>query len=67
ANKGTGQCKLFINNCTFQNNTAFLWGGGVYNMTGNGGPFDLEIETNCKFSENYPSDINKQVYLANKE
>lgn len=67
ANMGNGTCEVILNDCTFKNNTAFLWGGGVYNIAPNGGAFDLDIAENCKFSENYPSDINKQVLTANKE
>ncbi|MBR9921639.1 MAG: hypothetical protein GYB31_12445 [Bacteroidetes bacterium] len=56
---------LDLRNCTFKENTAFLWGGGIYTM---GQPTEAAIRmTDCKFAENYPTDINKTYSLTKKD
>ncbi len=59
---GGGQCIIELRACSFLQNTAFLWGGGIYTPTlpsGTGQRAEMKL-TDCTFSDNYPSDINRR-------
>ncbi len=59
---GSGKCTVELRNCSFIENTAFLWGGGIYTpvqTAGSSNRATMKLQ-NCTFAENYPSDINRR-------
>ncbi len=52
-----GVCNLYLENCSFTENNAFLRGGAVFNMNGKQACY-LEF-LDCVFENNYPDDQSK--------
>ncbi len=51
-----GTCNLTLENCTFNENAAYLRGGAVFSLNGDEKCY-MEL-MNCKFASNYPDDQN---------
>lgn len=58
----TGVCNLYLENCAFNENSAYLRGGAVFNM--NGADKCVMELLDCTFTGNYPDDQSK-VYTNN--
>ena len=57
-----GSSKVDLEKCTFKNNLAYLWGGGIYGDEMHG-TFDLKMD-DCQFNGNYPTDVNKEISIG---
>jgi hypothetical protein len=55
---GNGTSKISCENCYFQENMAYLWGGGLYKNPRAPGEFSLFI-SECQFKENFPTDVDR--------
>lgn len=53
----TGVCNLYLENCAFNENSAYLRGGAVFNM--NGADKCVMELLDCTFAGNYPDDQSK--------
>lgn len=53
----TGVCNLYLENCSFNQNSAYLRGGAVFNMNGTD-KCVMEL-LDCTFAGNYPDDQSK--------
>ena len=63
AENENGQVELNFQNCLFKENMAYLWGGGIFTKKGEG-ELEMNIGKDCKFHDNYPTDINKSYNLS---
>lgn len=59
--KGNAGGEFRVQNCTFERNVAYLWGGGVYGLTADDCKMKLSY---CRFVDNYPTNINKRYTFA---
>ena len=60
---GFGETGLVAEKCIFRKNNGLLWGGAIYYSYPNGGFFDFRM-VDCRFEENYPTDVNKNRFLS---
>ncbi len=60
---GASQTTLMLEKCIFKENKATSWGGGISYTNASGGFFDFQMNE-CRFEKNYPTDVNKNLFLS---